>query len=229
VIGLYSAKQECLFGTFSTTTLRGTNLASAIGATCPPNQVGRASGRTQSGPAVLVQPLKADNSPNFNHVDHLDDERHLLACFRRNLAERSLGSIGSAYVANFELFIRPSSDYWPNPLIDRVPWRRFFDGAFSGRPLVWISLGVSVLSLWRARQRLRAALALALPAAYVFLVCVTAEHGENMRFKFFLEPAIYVWWAAQSFAAARAVAASARRVWGSALADAVSPQAAGDG
>ena len=53
------------------------------------------------------------------------------------------------------------------------------------------------------RRRPRAALAVLLPVAYLFAVSVTAEHGENMRFKFFLEPALFVWWAASAYLAAR--------------------------
>src|SRR5262249_14684222 len=105
------------------------------------------------------------------------------------------------------------SSYCANPMIDRAPGRHLFDDVFSGRGLLWISLGVGLISVWQARRRLRAGLAVLLPVAYVFVISVTAERGENMRFKFFLEPAIYVWWPAQVLLAARALAVRARRLW----------------
>ena len=55
------------------------------------------------------------------------------------------------------------------------------------------------------RGQVRVGLALALPVAYVFAVSVLFEGGENMRFKFFLEPALFVFLAAQAAALAAAL------------------------
>jgi hypothetical protein len=214
VVGLYSVKQAWLFGTVATSSFRGTNLANAIAANCGPNDAPPAL-PPPAGPLadVLAAPLKTDGTINFNHVRRLGIERNQIDCFRRVVSQSSLGSLWKAYAANFELFIKPSSSYCANPMIDRAPGRRLFDELFSGRGLLWISLGVGLISVWRARRRLRAGLAVLLPVAYVFVISVTAERGENMRFKFFLEPAIYVWWTAEVFLAARALLIRAQRLW----------------
>ena len=51
-----------------------------------------------------------------------------------------------------------------------------------------------------------AAVGLGLPAAFVFAVSVFGEWGENMRFKFFLEPVLFVFIVAQGYAACAALA-----------------------
>lgn len=211
VVGLYSLKQEALFGTVSTTTLRGTNLVHAIAADCDPDADATPSTDDTPGPAVLSERSKTDGSTNFNHRDRIDAERALMACFRRTVAQRPLATLWSAYAANFRLFIQPSSAYWPNPMVDQARWRPFFDAVFSGRYLLLISLAAGLLSAWRVRHRPRFAVAVVLPAAYVFAVSVAAEHGENMRFKFFLEPVIYVWWIAEVQFGTRALVAAVQR------------------
>jgi uncharacterized protein YjeT (DUF2065 family) len=213
VVGLYSLKQAWLFGTVTTSTFQGTNLANAIAADCGPPAASPAAPTSAPRPDVLALPLKSDGSVNFNHVARLEMERNLVACVRRAVAERPLASLWAAYTENFKLFIKPSSSYASNLMADRAPGRRIFDDLFSGHDLLWISLGVGLISVWRARRRLCAGLAVLLPVAYVFVVSVTAERGENMRFKFFLEPAIYVWWTSEIFLAGRGVMTSARRLW----------------
>jgi len=203
VVGLYSLKQELLFGTVATSTLRGTNLVNGIGAKCEPPASGPSGAHARPSPAVLTRPQKTDGSTNLNHLDRLDAERELMACFRRTLAERPLTALWTAWKDNFEIYIRPSSAYWPNPIVDHAAWRRPFDDTFSKDNLLWISFFAALLTVRRMRRRPRAALAMLLPVAYVFAVSVTAEHGENMRFKFFLEPAVFVWWAASAYFTAR--------------------------
>jgi hypothetical protein len=88
--------------------------------------------------------------------------------------------------------------------VDRLPWRRAFDSVFSGATLVVLLAAAAAAWLVRARRgQVRVGLALALPVAYVFAVSVLFEGGENMRFKFFLEPALFVFLAAQAAALQR--------------------------
>ncbi len=214
VVGLYSFKQLWLFGTASTSSLQGTNLTRSIGARCedsPPIAPWRLTG---SQAAVLIAPRKLDDSINYNHRARLAIERGLLACYRRELATRSFSSLGAAYWENVVLYFRPSSTYVSNVAVDRLPWRQAYDRVFSGNALLWAVIVAGALAFWQSRRQWRAALAVTLPAAYVFLVCIVAEHGENQRFKFFLEPAAYVLLATQAhrvIAFVSAVARPARR------------------
>ena len=205
VVGLYSVKQAWLFGTVSTSTFEGTNLTRAINADCTGVPAPPAAPRPSSKAAVLTERTKLDGSENFNHVDRLEIERGLVACFRHNLATRRPASLLAAYAESVDLYLRPSSNYWSNTIVDQLPWRELADQTFSGRRLLWLALAAGALGLWQARRRPRAALAVALPFAYVLLVSVIGERGENMRFKFFLEPSLYVLLATQLHRVARQV------------------------
>ena len=195
-VGLYSIKQATLFGTVSTSTLQGTNLTRSIGADCGPIAPAAAPGARLTAP-VLTERRKLDGSENFNHVDRLSIERQLMGCFRRTLARRTPAALWASYRSNLDIFVEPSSTYSRNEIVDRLPWRRRVDWLFSGRRLTWLAIGASLLSIWQSRRRLRWVLALLLPVAYVLGVSILGERGENIRFKFFLEPTLYVLLVAQ--------------------------------
>jgi hypothetical protein len=192
IVGLYSGKQLWLFGTACTSTLAGTNLTRSIGARCEDNQPIPPGRLTSSQAAVLTNPAKLDGTTNYNHRDRLAIERGLLACYRRELGKRSVWSLAADYRENLGLYFQPSSAYVSNVVADHLPWRGAYDRVFSGNRLLWAAIVAGALAFWPWRRRWRAALAVALPVAYVLVVCVVAERGENQRFKFFLEPAAYV-------------------------------------
>ncbi len=191
-VGLYSMKQAYLFGTVSTSTLRGTNLSRSIAADCGPIVPVAVAHRARLTAPVLTEPRKLDGSENFNHVDRLSIESQLMGCFRRTLAQRTRAALWAGYRSNLDLFVEPSSEYSRNELVDRLPWRKRVDWIFSGPRLIWLAIGASLLSIWQSRRRLRCLLALLLPVAYVLGVGIVGERGENSRFKFFLEPALCV-------------------------------------
>ena len=191
-VGLYSIKQAYLFGTVSTSTLQGTNLARSIGADCGTIGPQPIAHRARLTAPVLTEPRKLDGSENFNHVDRLGIERQLMACFRRRLAHSTLTALGTSYRENFDIFLQPSSRYSRNVIVDWLPWRRQVDWIFSGWPLICVATSAFSLSIWQSRRKLRAGLALLLPFVYVLAVSIVGERGENARFKFFVEPALYV-------------------------------------
>jgi hypothetical protein len=210
-VGLYSIKQAFLFGTISTSTFQGLNLTNSIGADCGSVGPTPTASQPRSTASVLTERLKLDGSVNFNHLEQLEVERGLMACFRRTLAQRTLPSLWAAYSENFEIFIQPSSRYQRNAMVDRLTWRESVDWLFSGWRIVLMAVAAGALGVWQARRRAHTALAVLLPAAYVLAASVLGERGENMRFKFFLEPSLYVLVVTQgyrvaSWAVARATA-----------------------
>lgn len=211
-VGLYSIKQFVLFGTVSTSTFQGLNLTNSIGANCATQLPVHATQRVLPAVPVLTERFKLDGSVNFNHVEQLDIDRGLMSCFRHNLAQRTLTSLWRTYAENFEIFNRPSSRYQENAIVDRLPWRDLLDWLFSGRRLILMTLVAGALSIWQSRRRWRATLGLLLPALYVFVACVLGERGENMRFKFFLEPSLYVLVATQGYRAASHALARAKAI-----------------
>jgi hypothetical protein len=203
VVGLYSLKQHYLFGTVSTSTLEGTNLTRSLGADCSGFAPIPAASDARLTAPVLMERQKLEGTLSFNHVERLAVERGLMACYRRTLAERPVASLWAAYATNARLFLRPSSTSSPNVIVDRLPWRGPVDWLFSGWRWVTIVWVAGSLALWRNRRHLRQVLAVAAPCAYVLAVGVVGERGENMRFKVFLEPSIWVLLAVQSWFAIR--------------------------
>jgi hypothetical protein len=199
VVALYSLKQNSLFGTVSTSTLEGTNLTRSIGADCSGFAPIPAASDARLTAPVLLERQKLEGTLSFNHVERLAVERGLMACYRRTLAERTVASLLAAYATNARLYLQPSSTSSPNVLVDRLPWRGPVDWLFSGWRWVTIVLVAGSMGLWRNRRHLRQVLAVAMPCAYVLAVAVVGERGENMRFKVFLEPSIWVLLAVQSW------------------------------
>ena len=199
VIGLYSLKQHYLFGTVSTSTLEGTNLTRSLGADCSGFAPIPAASDARLTAPVLTERRKLEGTLSFNHVERLSVERGLMACYRRTLAERTVASLLAAYATNARLLLRPSSTNSPNAIVDRLPWRGPIDWLFSGWRWVAIVLVAGSVGLWRSRRQWWQVLAVAAPCAYVLAIGVVGERGENMRFKVFLEPSIWVLLTVQSW------------------------------
>ena len=201
VVGLYSLKQSYLFVRSPPPPSRA-NLTRSIGADCsgfPPIPAPR---DLRLIAPVLTARKKLEGTFSFNHVDRLAAERGLMACYRTEVAKRTARSLWADYSQNAGIFLEPSSKYSPNQLVDRLPWRRAFDWLFSGWRWVTIVLVAGSVGTWRSRRHLKRVLAVAAPCAYVLAVGV-GGNGENMRFKVFLEPSIWVLLAVQSCSAIR--------------------------
>jgi hypothetical protein len=100
-----------------------------------------------------------------------------------------------------EIYFRPSSRYvTAHIIVDALPWRDAYDKLFS-QPILPIAIIISmVIALFTSRLRdIPTLLALLLPGLFVFAICITAEKGENMRMKIFLEPVFYVLIATQGY------------------------------
>ena len=78
--------------------------------------------------------------------------------------------------------------------MDRLPWRTHFDLVFSA-PVLPVLL-ITAFVIWAARafwaKTIVTGLGMLLPGLFVMLVSIVADKGENMRFKFFIEPVMVV-------------------------------------
>ena len=104
----------------------------------------------------------------------------------------------SSFQINLELYMRPSSRYTWHVIVDRLSWRKHYDWVFSK----WhLAVPLMAATLWWILRHLRrgrlAGLAMLPFGIYVFAVSVLFERGENMRFKFWLEPIWYVFFVSQ--------------------------------
>jgi hypothetical protein len=201
VVGLYIAKQLVLFGTPLTSTFDGLNFCRAVGLGEPdistlqvPREVFPASLPPPSRALVLREEEKIGGFYNYNHLDYLRYSVGLKYACRQAIRERPLSSTLASFAENLALYGQPSSRYQPNVLVDPLPWRGAFDFVFSA-PIFWLLLlatGASAAQRLRSLEEARRAAALVLPILYVAAVSILFEKGENMRFRYFLEPVLFV-------------------------------------
>jgi hypothetical protein len=209
VMGAYVAKQRVLFGLTFTSSFAADNFCKGLHEYCPGvTDTPRPPPPDPSRARVLSRTAKLNGEYNYNQVAFLRRSFAQMAEYRQLLRTRTWRDNADALRRNVAFWLRPSSRYTEHVLVDRLPWRRAFDRVFSGAPLV-VLLGAAAAG-WAVRARSdvasrRVGLALALPAAYVLAVSVLFEGGENMRFKFFLEPALFVFLAAQAAVLAAAL------------------------
>jgi hypothetical protein len=200
IFGLYLIKQHNKFGIWSTSSFTGLNLTRSVSiGSGVPNYWGYLNGISDVSidselPKVLTRTKKANGAINFNHISYLALNRQLTTHFLEYIKAAPIGELARGYLENLKIYFRPSSAYTAHVIVDRLPWRSVYNRVFSSRILFILITIAGLLALRRAavtRQPLRY-IGLALPAAYIFAISVLAERGENMRFKFFIEPVIIV-------------------------------------
>ena len=201
VMGLYTLKQMTLFGVTYTSSLAGLNCYHGLGdylagypdvgePPSPPANVG-----------VLTNPVKVLGVDNFNTMLYLKRHQTLLSTCLPRWLSKPIGETLFAYFANFVNYLRPSAQFTtPHVIADQLPWRGLYNTLFSGVPLLTVLLLAFIWWLRHdGRGRLRQGFALLLPAAAIMALSVGFEMGENMRYKFFLEPVVYVFLIAQLY------------------------------
>jgi hypothetical protein len=223
VIGGYMLKQYLVFGWTGTSSLAGSNCLHALG---EEPEIGLANqmavplgpllshARFEDYPGALTRATKITGAHNFNNVADFDNERRLARRCAQQIAAQPVRQTVAAYFVNIGYYLQPSSQFYeqPHAIVDRLPWRGVYDWVFSSYRL--LILLVAAIVVW-VRQLSRAALlrglGLALPVLVVVAVSVTFERGENMRFKYFLEPVLYVFIVSQLAGLVSPLAALVRR------------------
>ena len=211
VVAAVMAKQYLVFGSTSTSSFAGSSCLKALGELPEMGKVGSQAVplgpllRSRSYaeyPLALTREAKITGAHNYNHVADLANERKLLGeCaehLRRDPPSRTL----RAWRENLSVFLQPSSQYLTtHAIVDHLPWRGLYDWVFSGsRLLLLLAAAAAAWARGRSRADIARGLGLALPVAFVVTACVTLERDENMRYKFFVEPVLYVFIASQLLA-----------------------------
>jgi hypothetical protein len=215
VVGAFMLKQYLVFGSTSTSSFAGSSCLHGLGEY--PDMGFSADITTPLGPLyphlaasghppALIRRIKVTRAHNFNHLADLRNERRLLRRCLERLASEPLSSTLGAWWENASIFFQPSSRYLtPHVIVDRLPWRAAFDWTFSGLRLALVLAAATLLWMrGRTRSELLAGLGLALPVLFVSAACVVFERNEDMRYKFFVEPVLYVFLVAQAVQALRA-------------------------
>jgi hypothetical protein len=193
-MALYLGKQQLLFGVTMTSTFAADSFCKGLGLYCPglaPARVPELPPANRAG--VLSRVAKLDGGYNYNQVAFLRRSFSQMEEYRAHMRQQTVPRLLRIYAHNLGFYLRPSSRYTAHVIVDRLPWRGAFDRVFSGWSLGALVLAAIVASLVSGgRAGWRSQVALALPVVYLFLVTVVFEAGENMRYKFFIEPVVFV-------------------------------------
>jgi len=201
----YMIKQYLLFGTISTSSFFGSSCFHSLGV-FPNMGVSKISlneislgplfpyESIEDLPNVLTRTEKLTGIHNFNNLADLENEKQLLSTCTKKITTQPFKDTILSYIHNIVVFFQPSSAYYTaHKIVDHLPWRGLYDFIFSGFPLFFLLIFSGVWWLLNhTKQDLRIAFAFLLPVLYVFLSCVLFEKIENMRYKFFIEPVLFV-------------------------------------
>lgn len=214
ICGLYVAKQRSLFGILWTSSFAGVNLSNSIGVGMGTakyaaylNDPSHPTSVTPEMPDVLTSKTKIGGQRNFNNIDYLHLNNLLLKRYQKQLLSMPAVDIGKSYLENALIFFKPTSTYSSqHVIVDRLPWTGIYNWVFSAPVLpVLLLLGLIVWAVKVLKsQPYVSGLAILLPGLYVLLVSILSDKGENMRFKFFLEPVMFVFIVSQLGALGRA-------------------------
>jgi hypothetical protein len=214
VVGAFMLKQFLVLGTTSTSSFAAMSCLQAlgeepeIGFTSPTDTpLGPLFPRLfpAGAPTALTRETKIGGAHNFNHLADLRNGRALERRCRERLTSEPATRTLAAWAENVSIYFQPSSRYLTaHVIVDRLPWRGPYDWVFSGWRLALLLAGATLV--WRRGRtgpEIRRGLGLALPVLFVAAVSVVFDRSENMRFKFFVEPVLYVFLVAQVGALAR--------------------------
>ncbi len=214
VVSLYTLKQISLFGISTTSSFTGLNLCKSLGATYANIYYHPAAAPPEKSsaelPSVLYRVKKIDGSINFNNMHYLKINDKLKQKYFHLLRSYPFLKIAFTILNNLYIYFQPSSCYasrFSNIIVDRIPWRSAYD-FFASFPVLPLLLMLSCLFWVNSAEKsdLIKAFGLILPVGCIALICVFFEQGENMRFKFFIEPVLFCFIMFQTYATLKKLA-----------------------
>jgi len=209
LMALVLAKQYALFGLTITSSFGPDSFCKGLSAYCqgatpvdPPHAL------APPGAAATLRTIqKLNGEYNYNQLAFLRRSFSQLVEYRALLARTPPSELARLMAHNLSLWLRPSTRHSAHVLVDRLPWRGAGDALMSGWRLALLLLLAA--GHWALAERgrpasLRRGLGLALPALYFAAVSIVFESGENMRYKFFVEPLLFVFLWSRAVALAQA-------------------------
>lgn len=201
VVGLFVAKQFALFGITSTSSFTGLNLCQSIQA-CKPHFI-PAPIVHPDDPSVLVRSQKLTGAHNFNNRIDLELNQAYLADYKEKLKNLEFSQLLSNYYRNFTIYFQPSSNYAStNTLLAHFPGRvkNYYEKLFSAPVFPALIMVCGLFYIFTSsRRELMHSVGIAVPVIAILMISILFESGENMRFKFFVEPILYIFIATQIF------------------------------
>jgi hypothetical protein len=213
ITGLYTVKQYYQFGILSTTSFTGLNLNRSVG-----NDImtdyrdylkfnSNLELRESGLPETLIRTEKLNGETNFNNIKYLELNQQVIEQYTKYIHATPLSQLIMSFYQNLQIYLQPSSRYEEHEIVDRIPWRSFYDQIFSSPVLILLVLFLGTPWLARVIKRKDhiASIGLLFPGLYIFLSTVLLEKGENNRFKFFLEPVVFVFLVSQLYLTGRQI------------------------
>lgn len=197
----FLAKQYILFGLTTTSSFGPDSFCKGLSEYCHGTTAVPLPKTTDRFNAfVLRRAEKLNGEYNYNQEAFLKRSFSQMEEYKTLLRRLTLRQAIHLLGINLDFYLRPTTRHSAHVIVDRIPWRAPFDWILSGWRLIVLLLGAC--GLWLrgclgadANERRRAllyGLGLALPAFYVAAVTIVFESGENMRYRFFLEPTMAV-------------------------------------
>jgi hypothetical protein len=205
ISGLYLAKQYYQFNIFSTSSLTGINLTKSVGINIKKRDYPiYLNGHIPDGlPGVLARKTKINGSPNYNNIQYLKLNAYLTDKYVKYMSTFPMEELSMEYQGNLNNYLLPSSTNTDNIIVERLAWRNIYDHIFSAPYLPF--LFIIAVVLWaitiKSQKDIAINIAIILPGLYIFATSILFEKGENMRFKFFLEPVFYIFIVSQFYIA----------------------------
>lgn len=198
VVFLFVLKQYALFGITTTSSFTGYNLCRSINACENSPAILDANSlilNKEFDPKALSNSKKLTGSENFNTRNYLLLNDEYMRQYREKLASIPMRALMNNYYQNLIIYLQPSSNYnSSNLLLNSLPsqWRSFYEIIFSF-PYFVVCFFIAIL-VWffRSGENKFKDLVIAFPVFLIFITSIFFESGENMRFKFFIEPIIYI-------------------------------------
>jgi hypothetical protein len=196
VMAVYVGKQYALFGVTITSTFGPDSFCKGLSAYCQgTTPVPLPELPPLSAASVLRRIEKPNGEYNWNQLAFLRRSFSQMEEYRALVRRTPPGELVRLVSHSVGFWLKPSSRHSPHLLVDGIPWRGAYDAAFSGASLILLLVGSAGFAAWTSGPSwatLRRLLGLALPCLYVATTSVVFESGENMRYKFFVEPVIWV-------------------------------------
>ncbi len=197
----FLAKQYMLFGLTTTSSFGPDSFCKGLSEYCQGTakvDLPRTTDRFNA--FVLRRAEKLNGEYNYNQEAFLKRSFSQMEEYKALLRRLTPGRIIELLKINVDFYLRPSSRHSSHVIVDRLPWREPFEFLLSGWRVVvllvlsaaaWIRGGWKEVGEERRRAIMRG-LGLALPGLYIAAVTIVFESGENMRYRFFLEPTLFL-------------------------------------
>ncbi len=197
----FLAKQYVLFGLTTTSSFGPDSFCKGLSEYCQGTATVELPKTTDRFNAfVLRRAEKLNGEYNYNQEAFLHRSFAQMEEYKALLRRMTPGRAFELLKVNLSFYLRPTSRHSSHVIVDRLPWRRPLEFLLSGwsllvllfvSTLIWLK-GCRELTGDSSRRAVLRGLGLALPALYVAGVTIVFESGENMRYRFFLEPTMFV-------------------------------------